>query len=235
MLTCEASSEDSVVAAALCHEINQPLACLLSSLERAHEVLRRKPLTVADQTLLQIARSLADANATARHLVRVVADVNGQARKEPRKQRQLDLRAAVRAAAAMAQGSDESIEISIDAPEPAWIDGIDTRLVHVFVELLADALVEDSGLIVRVRTSGDEVVTELRYDAPRASSPAGAALRRPAGGAARMLDRAVVRHIIAAHGGRLESWPCAGAGTLARVTLPSARRNALCVHSMTAA
>jgi C4-dicarboxylate-specific signal transduction histidine kinase len=233
MLTSEASSEDAAVAAALCHELNQPLTCLLSSLERAVAVLRRKPLSVADQTLLQLARSLADANATAQHLVRVVAEVHGQARKEPRTRRQLDLRAAVRAAAAMAQGSDDSIEISIDAPEAAWVDGIDTRLVHVFVELFAEALAEDPALVARMRRTDDEVVTELRYGAPRSSSKADARVPRPVAGPERGLDRALVRQIVAAHGGRLESWPCAGAGTLVRVTLPLAARTAPRVASVT--
>ncbi|MGZ3428613.1 MAG: hypothetical protein ACXVCV_18295 [Polyangia bacterium] len=230
MLMSDTSTEDVAVAAALCHEIDQPLTCLLSSLERAREVLRRTSLTVADQTLLRIARTLADANATAQHLVRVVADVHGHARPEPRQRRPLDLRAAVRAAAAMAQGSDEAIEISIDAPEAAWVDGIDTRLVHVFVALFADALAEDAALVARVRQSDDEVTAELCYGAPR---PCASDARRPRhAGGARTLDRAVVRHIVAAHGGRLEAWPGAGAGTLARVTFPRAPRESPPKHAI---
>jgi hypothetical protein len=130
----------------------------------------------------------------------------------------------------MAQGSDEAIEISIDAPEAAWVDGIDTRLVHVFVALFADALADDAALVARVRQSDDEVTAELCYGAPR---PGASDARRPRhAGGARTLDRAVVRHIVAAHGGRLEAWPGAGAGTLTRVTFPRAHRESPLKHAI---
>src|SRR5207244_11374420 len=97
----------------------------------------------------------------------------------------------------------------------------DTRLVHVFLELFADAFFEDSALLVHVRCHEHIVVTELRYGTLR--SEEGEARLYPArgdGGAPPKLDRALVRHIVAAHGGPLERWPVAGNGGLARVPLP---------------
>jgi len=146
------------VATALCHEIHQPLSCLLASLDRAHEALRRCAAAGAAQEALRVAHCLADAHATARHLSRVVGDVHGHTRAEPRRTRRLDLRATLRAAAAMVQPSDGDGAITIDAPEPAWVDGVDTRLVHVFVALFADALTAERPLLVRVRASAVQIV-----------------------------------------------------------------------------
>jgi C4-dicarboxylate-specific signal transduction histidine kinase len=227
--TLPTASADAVVAAALCHEIYQPLSCLLTSLEHAHEALRRRPAVPTEQPVLRLARWLADAHATASHIARVVADVHGQARQEPRRMRKLDLRAAVRAAVVMAQpGTDQDAEIIVDAPRPAWVEGVDTRLVHVFLELFSEALIEESVVVVRVCADGDEVVTELRHAGPTADArtrrASGSPSLSPSEVSSPALDRAVVRHIIAAHGGRLECWPDAGAGVLARVTLPASRR-----------
>jgi signal transduction histidine kinase len=224
--TASPASADIAVAAALCHEIYQPLTCLLATLEQAHAALRERPAASGDQAGLRLARWLADAHATANHLARVVADVHGRARQEPRRMRTLDLRCAVRAAAAMSQpASARESEIAVDAPCPAWVLGVDTRLVHVFLELFAEALREDAALFVRVVSEGDDVVTEVRYGAAleamrdavprsRSASLPGCEATSPA------LDRAVVRHIVAAHGGTLEMWPAAPAGVLARVVLP---------------
>jgi signal transduction histidine kinase len=223
MQPCEQTSdplEDAPdVATALCHELHLPLAHLLDSLDRAHEALRRRPAATADQPSLQLLRSLADAHTTTRHLLRVVGDVHGQARVEPRRTRRLDLRVAVRAAAMMTQTLDG--DIAIDAPQPAWVDGVDTRLVHLFAALFADALADERVLVASVRSHGDEVIVELRHDAP---PPPTLAAHDSADERSRALGRAVVRHIVAAHGGRIERWPNAGAGIAARVTLPSAPR-----------
>jgi C4-dicarboxylate-specific signal transduction histidine kinase len=221
MQIAEELSPDVDVAAALCHEITQPLSCLLASLERAHRALARQRRTAEDQPLLHFAHSLADAEATAQHIARVVADVHGRARREPRRMRQLDLRAAVRAAAAMAQSDQgRGAAISVDAPLPAWVDGVDTRLVHVFLYLFADALDQDAAVAVTVRPSSDEVVAQLRRVPGAAPAP------RPASATevvSRALGRAVTRQIIAAHGGQLVESPAASDGTLARVTLPLAK------------
>jgi nitrogen fixation/metabolism regulation signal transduction histidine kinase len=232
MQTGQAATDDSAVAAALCHEIHQPLTCLLSSLERANQALRRQPVTVADQALLQVARLLADAHATAQHLARVVAEVHAQAQSEPRRMRQLDLRAAVRAAAAMAQpGNSDASEIAVDAPEAAWVDGVDTRLVHVFVALFAEALGEDAAVVARIRRVDGAIVTELRSGSTVVEPPARVVSIGAGAGTSRALSRAVARHIVSAHGGQLDHWPSAGAGILARVVLPSTSADRHCVSS----
>ncbi|HEX6835449.1 MAG TPA: hypothetical protein VF334_02695, partial [Polyangia bacterium] len=163
---------------------------------------------------------LADAHTTARHLLRVVADVDGQARVEPRRTRRLDLRAAVRAAAMMVQPPDG--DIAIDAPEPAWVDGVDTRLVHVFAALFAEALEHGAALVARVRVTDLDVVVELRGDAATAPSPPPRRTHAAIDERSRALGRAVVQHVVAAHGGQLERRPIGGLA--ARVTLPAAPR-----------
>ena len=210
------------VAAALCHELHLPLGHLIDSLDRAHETLRRRPAATADQATLQLLRCLADAHTTARHLLRVVADVHGQARIEAHQTRRLDLRAAVRAAAAMSQPLDG--DIAIDAPRPAWVDGVDTRLVHVFAALFTEALAHRGALVARVRSDDDAAVVELCADAAPPSVPRAARRALAAGERSRALGRAVVQHIVVAHGGRVERGPSAGAGLFARVTLPAGPR-----------
>ncbi len=210
------------VASALCHELHLPLGHLLDSLERAHETLRRRPAATPDQPTLQLLRCLADAHSTARHLLRVVADVHGHARAEPRHTRRLDLRAAVRAAATMVQPPDG--DIAIDAPDAAWVDGVDTRLVHVFAALFTEALEQHAALVVRVRAVDGDVVVELRGDAVTARPPLPPSTHAATDERSRALARAVVGHVVAAHGGRLERRPLASPGVAARVTLPAAPR-----------
>lgn len=207
------------VATTLCHQIHQPLTCLLASLERAQEALRRCAPDGADQDSLRVAHCLADAQATARHVLSVVAGVHGDVAVEPRRTRRLDLRAALRAAAAMVQSAHDGADITVDAPEPAWVDGVDTRLVHVFMELFAEALADEPALVATVRCVGRDVTVEGWRVGPSEGT------RGPSvGPLSRALARAVVGHVVALHGGRLELWPSAAAGICWRVTLPAARR-----------
>ncbi|HXU70006.1 MAG TPA: hypothetical protein VN947_11790 [Polyangia bacterium] len=213
-LRAVSSCDEHDVTGALCHALELPLEHLLGRIERAGEVLRRRPANVADQSTLQLAYCLADARDTVQHLARVVADVRGWTRGESRRLRPLDLRVAVRAAAAMAERRDgRAADIAIDAPEPMWVDGIDTRLVHVFTALFAAALTEADAIVARLALVDGEITVELRLPG------AGHAPSEDA----RPLGRALVRHIVAAHGGHLELGPAAGAGNFARVTLPPAR------------
>jgi len=217
------ATDEPDVTAALCHELELPLAHLMARIDRAHELLRRRRVPVMDQSMLQLAHCLADAHDTAQHLARVIADVTGFAHGDRRPSRPLDLRVAVRAAAAMAQRPDGgAADIAVDAPAPAWVDGVDTRLVHVFVTLFTEALADEHGLVVHVGTVDGEIVTELRWSVSERHAARGACPSLPARSPA--LGRALVHHIVAAHGGHLEHWPTAGAGVAARVTLPLARR-----------
>jgi signal transduction histidine kinase len=204
----------------LCHELHQPLTYLLGSLDRAYQALeRRRRRGDAEQAALQVARCLADAHATAQHLLRVVAETHAWAHPQPERARRLDLRATVRAAAAMVQpGDDDDAPIVIDAVEPAWVLGIDTRLVYVFVALFAEALADDTSVLAHIRAAGGEVSVELHRGAPLATAEPRRATSYEELPAA--LGRSVVRHIVAAHGGRIERWPSAGAGIACRVTLP---------------
>lgn len=222
---CDDDDDAPDVATALCYELHQPLTYLLASLDRAHDELKRSAARGrCEQPALRVAHCLADAHGIARHLLHVVADVQGHARAEPRRTRRLDVRAALRAAAAMVQPADGAPPIALDAPEPAWVDGVDTRLVHVFGALFADALADDVALVARVCTNAGDVVVEI---APAPSDDDDAAAPRRAHAVDQQssaLERAVVRHIVTAHGGRLERWPACGAAVRHRVTLPAARR-----------
>jgi signal transduction histidine kinase len=205
------------VAAALCHELRLPLDHLLERIDRAHRALERRASAGIDDATLKALRCLADAHATARHVLRVVDDVDARVRIDGRRERRLDVRTVVRAAAAMMP----ALDIAVDAADVAFVDGVDTQLVHVFATLLAELGEDEVAVIARVRAADGGVVVELRYEDP-SRAPAGDARRmRPRDTAA--VGRSVVRHIVATHRGRIERWPLAGAGVFARVTLPAAQ------------
>lgn len=202
------------VAAALCHELRLPIDHLLECIERAHDALRARATPAIDGPILRALRCLADAQATARHLLRVVDGVESTTPVEGHRMRRLDLRGVVRAAAAM----QPDVDIAVDAPDAAWVEGVDTRLVHAFSVLLADVVADEVAIVARLRAVGDRVVVELR-----AEDDATTALRRAWAGRASAVDWSIVRHILAAHAGRLERWPPGSAGVLVRVTLPASR------------
>jgi hypothetical protein len=205
------------VVAALCHELHGPIEQLLKSLELAQRALTGPHAARDGQAGLRAARSLVDAQAVARHLERVVAELSAHASGGPQ-HRRLDLRSVVRAAAAMAQsGDDGSAAIVVDADAAAWVQGVDTRLVHVFIELFSEALALAPEIEVRVFAAAGEVITEVR----RAAAPTKS--KRPngaSGGWSQPLRRAVMRHIIVAHGGRIDDSDAAP--LMSRVVLPAA-------------
>jgi hypothetical protein len=208
------------VVSALCHELHGPLEQLVKSLELAQRALAGPHAARDGQAGLRAARSLADARAVARHLERVIAELSAHAggAQQPRR---LDLRSVVRGAAAMAQsGDDGRAAIVVDADAPAWVLGVDTRLVHVFVELFAEALAAAPEIAVRVGAEGGEVTVEVQRAAGASSRPTGST-----GGFSQPLRRAVMRHIVAAHGGRVDE--AGGTPLLARVVLPAAPASAL--------
>ena len=154
---------------ALCHQIHQPLTHLLASLDGAHAALRQRLRDDAgDQSALQAARCLAEARATAQHLLRVVGDVHEHAHHEPQRARRLDLRAVVRAAAAMAQpGGAGKAGIVVDAPEAVCGSMASTsRLVHVFLPSVSEAVTDETATVASVRSDGGEVFVELCHGGP---------------------------------------------------------------------
>jgi phosphoglycerate-specific signal transduction histidine kinase len=208
------------VVSALCHELHGPLEQLVKSLELAQRALAGPHAARDGQAGLRAARSLADARAVARHLERVIAELSAHAGGAPQTRR-LDLRSVVRGAAAMAQsGDDGRAAIVVDADAPAWVLGVDTRLVHVFVELFAEALATAPEIAVRVSSAAGEVTVEVLRAASSVGRPHGSS-----GGFSQPLRRAVMRHIVAAHGGRLDD--AGGTPLLARVVLPAAPASAL--------
>jgi hypothetical protein len=210
MLSCQAietSDETPDVATALCRELRLPLDHLLERLERANRALQARTAAIGDGATLQALRALADAHSTTRHLLRVVEE-----RLDAGRMRRLDVRGVVRAAVAMTP----ELDVAVDAPEAAFVDGVDSRLVHAFAALLAEAATDDAALVARIGRSGDEIVVDFCYDDGSARDGS-VGPRGP-----HAIDRSVVRHIIAAHGGRIERWPQAGRGVAVRVTLGAA-------------
>ena len=206
------ADEQPDLAAALCHQLKLPLEHVLERIQRALDALRARSVPRIDGATLKAMRYLADAHAATRHLLRIVDDVDSQAPVDARRMRRLDVRGVVRAAAAMVP----ELDVAVDAPDAAFVTGDDTRLVHAFTTLFAELADGERAIIARVRGIGDVVLVELWRDGAASAPP-----RRARDGGARAVGRSVVRHIVAAHGGRVERKPLAGADLLVRVRFPA--------------
>jgi hypothetical protein len=90
--------------------------------------------------------------------------------------------------------------------------------VHVFAVLLESAFAESRALVARVTSGAEEVTVELHHVGPE-PNPRPTVTTMPSE-ASRALGCSVVRHILAAHGGKLERHPRDGVSV--RVTLPAA-------------
>ena len=209
----DSADETPDLAAALCHQLRLPLDHVLDRIQRAHDALRARNAPSIDGATLKALRCLADAHVTTRHLLRLVDDVDGQAPVVGGRMRRLDVRGVVRAGAAMLP----ELDIAVDAPDAVFVDGIDTRLVHVFTTLLADVATDELALVARIRVVDEEARVELLADGGASARP-----WRRRGTNLSAVGRGVVRHIVAAHRGRLERWPSVGPGVLVRVGFPAA-------------
>jgi two-component system NtrC family sensor kinase len=223
------------LAAELCHEVNQPLTNLLSSLEMVRRGLLRATAANGSQQLLHLTKWVEGAYASAEHLARVVGDMRSQTLREPHPPRALDVRQPIRAALAMVEHeASRRAQLVCELPAPAWVVANDTRLVQVLLNLMVNAMLaipagkpEDNRLVVRlsdtldgliaieIRDTGAGIPTDQLHRVTEAYFTT-----RSSDGVSMGLGLAICKRIVTGYGGRLLVERAPDRGTLARVLLP---------------
>ncbi|WP_437516499.1 hybrid sensor histidine kinase/response regulator [Sorangium sp. So ce1099] len=217
------------LAASLAHELNQPLAAILSNAQAAERLLGRIPPDVAEARA-----ALDDIVADDRRAARVIQRMRAMLREGEPTAAALDLNALVReadrlmAGAALVAGTTVRLELAPGLPR---VQGDGVQLQQVLVHLLANALDAvacrpPAARLVVVRTrradggrvelsvadSGDGVPPA---DLERVFEPFFTSKPRGLG-----VGLAISRSIVEAHGGRLWAEHCPGEGATFRCALP---------------
>ncbi|MEJ5990519.1 ATP-binding protein [Ramlibacter sp. PS3R-8] len=221
------------MAAALAHELNQPLTAL-STYARASQMLaRRLPETdPAARAILDVTDKLAGEAARAGEIVNRLRRFF---RERSTELQASDLRGALEEAVTSQARRAEELRVRLDLgdmPElpPVWIDRVQIAVVlrnlvanaieaaaersgadDVTPSVVVSAALQDDAVLVSVVDSGSGLSADRArsvFDAPASSKPGGMGV-----------GLSISRAIVEAHGGRL--WGEAGAGGTFRFTLPS--------------
>ncbi len=217
------------LAAGLAHEINQPLAAIVSYAKGCARRIRSGGGTPGD--LLGAVEEIAAQAVRADQIVRRLRDF--VRKQDPRRER-VDpnhlVREAVRLVAS--EGRERQIALRLDlAPDVAavWADGI--QIEQVILNLVRNAFeamqtvdVADRGLVVRTAPSGEAAVEIAVTDAGPGLTPEHADAvfdpfftTKPDGLG---IGLAISRSIVEAHGGRLWATPNPQRGTTFHFTVP---------------
>jgi two-component system, NtrC family, sensor kinase len=230
------ASEDIEVAATLCHELNQPLSYLVSSLGLVRSGLTRLCAAHGDQQTLHLLKWVEGAYASAEHIARVVSDVRAQTLREPLPERPLDLRGILRKTVSMVEHEmQRRARLQCDLDFAPLVMGSETRLVQVFLNLLVNAALaipegrpDQHAIQLRLCQHPNGYVAVEVADTGRGISDEN--LERVTepyfttrlGGTSMGLGLAVCKRIVVAAGGRLEIEQRPAGGTTVRVILPTA-------------
>ena len=208
------------VAAALCHELNQPLSYLISSLSLARSSLVRACTTAGDPELFSLLKWVDAASAGAEHMSHVLGDFRARTLGEAKADVPVDLSKVIRRMVSMVEvEAKRRARVTCDLPPAMVVMGSEPRFAQVFLNLLVSALQriphgrpDAHELVVRGVDPGDgRVEVEVRDDG---AQPEPGTLG---------VGLAVCQRIVNAAQGRLAIEPAAsGWGTRARVTLPRA-------------
>jgi nitrogen-specific signal transduction histidine kinase/ActR/RegA family two-component response regulator len=221
------------LAAGVGHEINNPLAYLLVSLEEARAGLASRDVPPP------VLEALLRAEDGARRIERVVQGLRAYSRNQSDR-RPVDLHAVVRHALRVAGPNlRHTVRIDVDLrPTPAVL-GDESRLVQACVNLLVNAAQaaadNPAGGVVTVRTADDagaHGVLSIADNGPGVAPEAMGRLGEPyfttrARDGGLGLGLFVTRGIIDAHGGDLQFSSTVGRGTAVTVRLPAVEPGAI--------
>jgi two-component system, OmpR family, sensor kinase len=205
------------------HELRTPLTSILANLELLESELSGEQREIAGSALR-----------SSRRMRRLVADLLLLARADAGRHsphRPVDLAAAAREAVAEAAPLGPEHPISLDAPEPAVIDGVPDDLHRMALNLVENALLhtpagtpvtvsvhhDDGAAVLEVADRGPGIPPEMRERVFERFARGDPTAARPGSG----LGLAIVRAVAQAHGGAvsLTSAPD-GEGTRFQVRLP---------------
>jgi signal transduction histidine kinase len=218
------------LAASIAHEVNQPLAGVVSSGNACRRWLTAEPANL-ERAVQSIDRIIRDANRAAQ----VVERVRALARNAPPRMDRVDINAAVLEIIALARSELEGgrialqTELAADLP-PIWADRVQLQqvilnLIVNSIEALAEVAVGSRHLYIATGRDpvADEVLTTVRdsgrgLNAEQAERIFDAFYTTKRDGMG--MGLAVCRGIIEAHGGRLWAAPNQPLGAVLRFTLP---------------
>ena len=220
------------LAAAIAHEVNQPLCALVTNAQTAQCLLAEDPPEVGEarETLQEIV-------ADSRRASEILARIRTLLQKRQPEQAPVDLKGAIREVAALLQyqltqkGVSLSLHLAADLP-PVLGDRV--LLQQVLLNLLLNAI-EAMGqvhagrpelLIHAVRDEGGAVAVSVRDSGPGLASEDTDQIfepcftTKPSGMG---IGLAISRSVVEAHGGRIWAEPNPGGGAAFHFTLPATR------------
>jgi PAS domain S-box-containing protein len=225
------------IAAGVAHEINNPLAVVTGGLDWIAERVQEFATQAAHpaQETATLREVLAEMKDGVARIAAIVAGMKNASQKDdPSSAQQVPLRGAIEGAARiLANEVRHAAKLSIDIPEDLWVACSETRVMQVFIHLIANAVhaVEDrasSGNEIRIEVSQrapDRVAVAVRDTGVGMSPETLSRLFTPffttkPTGKGTGLGLSVTRTILESAGGHLQFESRLGHGTTAYVQLP---------------
>ena len=223
-----------LLAAGVAHEINNPLAFVLSNLHFAIEELEALKAQPGGSALDEVRAALDEATLGAERVRALVQDLRTFARSEAAQRRPIDLREVIQVAVKMASHEIRFRAELLTELEPVpLIDADEARLGQVFLNLLVNAAQaippgHQAENRITVRTKQDakgRAIAEVQDTGPGIPPAVVERIFEPffttkPVGVGTGLGLTICRQVIADHGGEISVQSELGKGTLFRVSLP---------------
>ncbi len=216
------------LAAAIAHEVNQPLCAIVSNAETAQGYL-----AAGDADMAEVRDALRDIAADGRRASEIVRRIRALVRGRPPERSPFDLNGAVREVAALLrhQLARDGVALTLDlAADLPPVLGDRVQVQQVVLNLLVNAAEAVAGgpadrrrLDVATARAGDAVTVSVRDSGPGVSPDLldrvfDAFITTKAGGTG--IGLSISRAIVEAHGGRIWAEPAPGGGAAFHFTLP---------------
>ncbi len=225
------------LAAGVAHEINNPLAFVISNVEMVGESLTEMAKNAPSPIVHEMQEYIRYAREGSERVRRIVGDLKTFSRAEDHRHEPLDVRAILELATRMTFNEiRHRARLVKDFGDVPIVDGDDARLGQVFVNLLANAAraiteggVDDNEIRITTRTSpSGEAVVEVQDTGSGIPPSLRARIFDPFFttkdvGEGMGLGLAISHAIVTEHGGHIDVESPQGRGSLFRVTLPAAR------------
>jgi len=223
------------IAAGVAHEINNPLAVVTGGLDWIAERVQSIETQPADPGRVALHEVLAEMKDGVARIAAIVSGMKNASQKDdPSAAQQVPLRGAIEGAArVLANEVRHTAKLAIEVPEDLWVACSETRLMQVFIHLIANAVhaveAADNGRndirIEVTHRARDQVSVAVRDTGVGMTPETLSRLFTPffttrAAGKGTGLGLSVTRTILESCGGHIHFESRAGEGTAAHVRLP---------------